>query len=225
MKADQLALFPLGSCVHILSRGVVHVCNVCLTVWFFVDKIYKQFKSGSDHALCYDPQLFWHFFRLFSEIIFVKTHPTTEYYLKKCPMCKNWSTKSLVFCFFLGCGNDVNVFPKHPVLVTSPGYSTHKVLKTGVICTWHLNTDAVHVLQIHVSRMDLHNNTENHMNQHTSCDQTQTFVNVSNVGLFCTAEAVGRNATTAKSSLKITLMTGLRAGGTGFLIHVKTFGE
>ena len=130
-----------------------------------------------------------------------------------------------MFCFFLGCGNDVSVFPEQLVLVTSPGYSTHKVLKTGVICTWHLNTDAVYVLQIHVSHMDLHNNTGNYEKQHSSCDQAQTFVNVSNVGLFCTAEEVGRNVTTSKSSLKITLMTGLHAGGTGFSIHVKTFGE
>ena len=84
MKADQIPLFPLGSCVHILSRGLVHLCKVCLTACVFVDEVYKQFKFGSNHALCYVLcATVWHFYSFCSEIIFVITHLTTEYYFKE----------------------------------------------------------------------------------------------------------------------------------------------
>ena len=58
-----------------------------------------------------------------------------------------------------------------------------------------------------------------------NCDQMQTYINVSNVGLFCNAEDVGRDIITRQNSLTISLMTGLESGGRGFSLILSAEGE
>ena len=125
----------------------------------------------------------------------------------------------------LGCGNDVKVVLGQDALITSPGYNAGLQLKTGVICRWRLTTDSVYTLTATVKDINLYNDIRNIDTKQTRCDQMQTFVNVSNVGLFCNSDDVGKSVTTRQSLLTVTLMTGLQAEGKGFSMVFSAIGE
>ena len=72
--------------------------------------------------------------------------------------------------------------------------------------------------------MNLLNSTEVEPHGRLNCAQKLTYVNVSTVGLLCDAESIGHEITTQHSSISVTLITGLRAGGNGFSLRFRTTG-
>ena len=98
-------------------------------------------------------------------------------------------------------------------------------LKPGVICKWNIRTDPIYVLSFKVKEMNLLNSTEIGQIDRTNCAQILTYVNVSNVGLYCRAESVDQEITTQQSSIIVTLITGQLMGGQGFSLRFRTAGS
>ena len=117
------------------------------------------------------------------------------------------------------------VLPDNDVIVTSPGYNMTLPLKSGVVCKWNIMTDSVYVLSFQIKKINLLNSTEAGQINRQNCAQILTYVNVSTVGIFCDAESAEREITTHQSSIIVTLITGLRAGGKGFIIRFRTAGN
>ena len=117
------------------------------------------------------------------------------------------------------------VLPDNDVIVTSPGYDMTLPLKSGVVCKWNIMTDSVYVLSFKIKKINLLNSTAVGQIDRLNCAQVLTYVNVSTVGLFCDAESAEREITTQRSSMIVTLISGLRAGGKGFIFRFRTAGN